>query len=44
MKVTAIVPAYNEEKTIAGVVEVLLSSPSIQQVIVVSDGSATLPP
>ena len=39
MKVTAIVPAYNEEKTIAGVVEVLLSSPSIQQVIVVSDGS-----
>lgn len=39
MKVTAIIPAYNEEKTIASVVKVLRSSPSIEQVIVVSDGS-----
>lgn len=39
MKVTAIIPAYNEEKTIASVVRVLLSSASIDQVIVVSDGS-----
>lgn len=39
MNVAAIIPAYNEEKTIAGVVQVLLASPSIQQVIVVSDGS-----
>lgn len=39
MDVAAIVPAYNEEKTIAGVVEVLLASTGIQQVIVVSDGS-----
>src|SRR5690554_3571821 len=35
----AIVPAYNEEKTIGNVVRVLLSSPHIGQVIVVSDGS-----
>lgn len=39
MQVTAVIPAYNEEKTIADVVRVLLSSPSIKQVIVVSDGS-----
>ena len=39
MKVTAIVPAYNEEKTIADVVRVLVASPSIDQVIVVDDGS-----
>ncbi|MDD2282096.1 MAG: glycosyltransferase family 2 protein [Eubacteriales bacterium] len=39
MKVAAVIPAYNEEKTIANVVRVLLSSPSIGQVIVVSDGS-----
>jgi glycosyltransferase involved in cell wall biosynthesis len=39
MNVAAIIPAYNEENTIAGVVQVLLASPSIQQVIVVSDGS-----
>lgn len=39
MKVTAVIPAYNEENTIANVIRVLLSSPSIDQVIVVSDGS-----
>lgn len=39
MEFAAIVPAYNEEKTIGNVVRVLLSSPHIGQVIVVSDGS-----
>lgn len=39
MKVAAIVPAYNEEKTIAGVVRVLKASPFIGEVIVISDGS-----
>lgn len=38
-RVTAIIPAYNEEPTIAGVVETLRSSPLIQEVIVVCDGS-----
>ena len=39
MKVAAIVPAYNEEKTIGGVVKTLKSSPLIGEVIVISDGS-----
>ena len=39
MKFAAVVPAYNEENTIADVVRVLVASPSIEQVIVVSDGS-----
>lgn len=39
MKIAAIVPAYNEENTIADVVKVLVASPSIDEVIVVSDGS-----
>lgn len=38
-RVSAIVPAYNEEKTIANVIEVLRSSPLIDEVVVVSDGS-----
>ncbi|MFH1404605.1 MAG: glycosyltransferase family 2 protein [Patescibacteria group bacterium] len=37
--VDAVIPAYNEEKTIAQVVRVLKSSPYIRDVIVVSDGS-----
>ena len=37
--VAAIVPAYNEEKTIADVVQILSASPLIDEVIVVSDGS-----
>jgi glycosyltransferase involved in cell wall biosynthesis len=36
---TAIVAAYNEEKTIADVLRALTSSPLIDEVIVVSDGS-----
>ncbi len=39
MGVAAIIPAYNEEQTIGVVVEVLLTCPVIQEVIVVSDGS-----
>lgn len=39
MKTTAIVAAYNEEKTIAAVLQALTSSPLIDEVIVVSDGS-----
>lgn len=39
MRTTAIVAAYNEEKTIAGVLEGLTSSPLIGEIIVVSDGS-----
>ncbi|MBI4256667.1 glycosyltransferase [Candidatus Uhrbacteria bacterium] len=37
--VTAIVPAYNEEVTIAQVVKVLLSSSYLSEVLVISDGS-----
>src|SRR3989338_6070649 len=39
MKVAAIVPAFNEAKTIGGVVKTLKSSPLIGEVIVISDGS-----
>ncbi|MCD5396489.1 MAG: glycosyltransferase family 2 protein [Candidatus Pacebacteria bacterium] len=38
-KVAAIVPAFNEEKTIKGVVEALLETKNISEVIVVDDGS-----
>jgi len=37
--VVVIVPAYDEEETIASVVEVLVSHPLIDDVLVVSDGS-----
>lgn len=39
MKCAAVVPAYNEEHTIANVVRALVASPQIHEVIVVSDGS-----
>ncbi len=39
VKVTAIVCAYNEEKTVAGVVEALMASPLVDEVLVVDDGS-----
>lgn len=39
MKTTAIVAAYNEEKTIADVIRALTRHPLIDEVIVVSDGS-----
>lgn len=39
MKVAAVIPAYNEEHTIADVVETLHHVGDIMQIIVVSDGS-----
>lgn len=39
MRVAAIVPALNEEATIARVLSVLVKSPFIDEVLVVSDGS-----
>jgi len=38
-KITAIIPAYNEEKTIADVIMAAKSSDLLDEVIVVSDGS-----
>ena len=39
MKVAAIIPAFNEEKTIGDVLEVLVNNKYIDQIFVVSDGS-----
>jgi len=39
LTVSAIVAAYNEERTIAGVLAVLCANPHIDEIIVVSDGS-----
>jgi glycosyltransferase involved in cell wall biosynthesis len=39
MKIAAIVPAYNEEKTVANVVGPLVASKLFDEVIVISDGS-----
>ncbi len=39
VQVAAIVPAYNEAKTIAPILDVLRRCPGINQIIVVSDGS-----
>jgi len=39
MKVTAVVPVYNEEKTVKGVLDALLSSKRIGNIIVVDGGS-----
>lgn len=39
MQVSAIIPAFNEEKTIASTVEALLSIEGIHEVIVIDDGS-----
>ncbi|HKH45822.1 MAG TPA: glycosyltransferase family 2 protein [Thermoanaerobaculia bacterium] len=38
-RVAAIVPAYNEQETIAEVIAVLKATPSIDEIFVVSDGS-----
>ena len=37
--VTAIVPAYNEEATVGEVLQVILSSPLIDELICINDGS-----
>ena len=37
--ISAIVPIFNEEKTVSNVVEVLLENPQIDEVICVNDGS-----
>lgn len=39
LKNTAIVCAYNEEKTIGKIVEVLLTSPALHEIIIINDGS-----
>lgn len=39
MKIATIIPAYNEEKTIGSVIDVVKDHPRIDEVIVVSDGS-----
>lgn len=39
MKITAIIPAYNEEKTLGNVIEVLQQCRVVNSIIVVSDGS-----
>jgi glycosyltransferase involved in cell wall biosynthesis len=39
LKVAAIVPAYNEEKTIGDVLKTLISAKELDEIIVVSDGS-----
>ena len=39
MKVAAVIPAYNEERTVASVVRAVREAPSISEVIVVDDGS-----
>lgn len=38
-KISVIIPAYNEESTIADIVEISLSHPQVNEVIVVDDGS-----
>lgn len=39
MRVSAVIPAYNEEETIADVVRAVREAPIVHEVIVVSDGS-----
>lgn len=39
MRVSAIIAAYNEEQTLGGVLDSLLASPLIDEIVVVSDGS-----
>jgi glycosyltransferase involved in cell wall biosynthesis len=38
-RITSIIAAYNEEKTIGPIIDVLKSVPIIEQIVVVSDGS-----
>ena len=41
-RITSIIAAYNEEKTIGPIIDVLKSVPIIEQIVVVSDGSNDL--
>lgn len=40
MRVSCVIPAYNEARTIAGVIEAVRACPQVDEVIVVSDGSS----
>lgn len=40
MKVTALIPAYNEEKTIGSIIKILKKNNNIDKVLVVDDGSS----
>lgn len=44
MKITAVVPVYNEEKTVGGVLEVLSSSDRINELIIVNGASTDKTP
>lgn len=39
MRIIAVIPAYNEAKTIGGVLSVLVNVPEIDEIVVVDDGS-----
>lgn len=39
MKITALIPVYNEEKTLAGVINVLKKNSLIDEILVIDDGS-----
>ncbi|MGM0420532.1 MAG: glycosyltransferase family 2 protein [Bacillota bacterium] len=39
MKISALIPAYNEEKTVSHVVQILKELPEINRIIVINDGS-----
>jgi len=44
MKISCIIPAYNEEKTVYGVVEAVKGSGLFDEIIVISDGSTDMTP
>jgi glycosyltransferase involved in cell wall biosynthesis len=44
MKISCIIPAYNEEKTVFGVVEAVKGSGLFDEIIVISDGSTDMTP
>jgi glycosyltransferase involved in cell wall biosynthesis len=44
MTISAVIPAYNEEHTIADIVTVLTMVPEVEEIIVVSDGSTDQTP
>ncbi|MDD5731788.1 MAG: glycosyltransferase family 2 protein [Patescibacteria group bacterium] len=44
MKISCVIPAYNEEKTIFGIVEVVKGIGLFDEIIVISDGSTDMTP